>query len=56
MEVEKSESTPVTGRMVFPEREIFEFQGSFGQMLKVMRGTEGGGALFAEDNFKFWRM
>lgn len=55
LEIETSESTLVTGRMVFPERAHFEFVGNLGQMLEVARGAEGGRALFAEGKFEFWR-
>lgn len=53
--VESQESELVTGRMQFPERANFCFDGNFAQMLKVMEQAEGGRALFAESSFEFWR-
>lgn len=53
--IEFQDSEQVAGLMKFPERAKFEFKGSFGEMLKVIREAEGSRALFDESQFDFWR-
>jgi hypothetical protein len=43
------------GRMIFPERASFEFEGSVDKMVRELKKAEGGRAIFAIKGFTFWR-
>lgn len=53
--LDEIENDCVKGRIEFPERGFFEFDGSIEKMLKVIKEHEGGRAIFSAPGFEFWR-
>lgn len=43
------------GRMIFPERAGFEFEGSVVKLVHKLKKAEGGRAIFAMQGITFWR-
>lgn len=55
LEIESESSGQTNGRMIFPERAEFEFEGSVAKLVRELEKAEGGRAIFAMQSITFGR-